>query len=224
MNHAMYPLLAAALIAAAGCDARNEPPTTTPADGTPNNATDRDNIDNDSVDTPTPTPRPDDPNVPGGTVTISDAQVLSILRLVDDKEAAMGRMAQEKATSDAAKELADALVDDHTEHAGKVAALAEAENIALSDEASARQVMDRLKGGATAGPDPMTILRPLSGAEFDRRFGELMAQGHRDLIRILEATRSQLTNTEVRALVDETIPVLREHETMARAIGAPTTP
>lgn len=226
------PMLAAALIALAGCDARDEEPWDSTVDGTEvENADDElldgdpvpadlddDITEDDDLGNPNLSSPPPDSVGPNAAVTVSDVQVLSIMLMVDNREAEIGRLAQKKAESDAAKRLAGALVEDHTTHAEKVRNLAASENVELLDEQAAQRVLDRLKGGASPGPGPLSELTPLSGAEFDRRFGELMAAGHADLIRILEATRPQLIEPAVRTLVDETIPVLRRHEQLAREI------
>lgn len=244
MKRAAYPVLALALIAAAGCDtSTNEngtnttttnqpsgpntttnstPPRTNP--GTPANpgSSNPGSSNPGAVDPGAPV-NPNSAAPPAGAAQLSDAQILSILMLKDHQEAAIGRLAQQKATSDAAKELADALVRDHTEHAQKVSDAADAAGVTLLSDDEAKAQLDRIKGG-TPAPDALAELRTLSGDEFDRRFGSMMAQGHRELIQMLEAARTQIKNAGVRTLVDDTLPALRMHEEMARDITGATTP
>lgn len=152
-----------------------------------------------------------------------DAQALSILLLKDTEEAAIGRLAQQKAVSDAARQLADALVNDHTQHAQRVQDVVRSENLRLLEQQQAKQAFARMSGQQATQADPLAQLQSLSGEEFDRRFGEMMAQGHRELIRVLNDAKAGLTNASVQTLVNETIPVLQHHEELAQAIGRSST-
>jgi len=150
--------------------------------------------------------------------TTPDERMLSIFLAKDQDEIKIGRLAQQKATSDSARALADALVTDHSEHLDKVRALVSSTNITpLSSE----QVSDLLrveKGERTPPKDPMAKLQGLSGKEFDRAFGKMMLEGHRELIQNVEKSRGALRDQSVRDLVDETLPVLRKHEQLAEQI------
>ncbi len=155
----------------------------------------------------------DPSGTPGGTMS-EDAAILSFLHATDQDEVRVGTLAQGKATSAMAKSYADMLVKDHTDHDAQVMSLAKSANITLSPPP------------APKGEDPAAILGPLTGAAFDKKFGELMAAGHRDAIQTAEAAQPKLTNADVRALVDKTLPVLRHHLEMAQSIagGTPTAP
>lgn len=164
--------------------------------------------------------RTGDGTVPASS-TVSDAHLLAIMLLKDREEAAIGRLAQQKASSDAAKRLGDMLVTEHTDHANKVTETAQSAGITLPEEDAAKRELDRLKGGPAGGVDPLAILQPLSGAAFDAKFGELMVQGHGDVIKLLEEAMPRIGNAQVRTLVEQTLPVLRGHEEMARQVAGP---
>lgn len=138
-----------------------------------------------------------------------DARVLSFLHTTDQVEVRIGKLAQEKASSADAKAYANMLVKDHADHDVKVRTIATAANITLDNPPE------------TAGrEDPATVLGGLSGADFDRKFGELMTRGHEEVIRTIEAAQPKLTNAELKMLVEKTLPVLRHHLEMAQKLGA----
>lgn len=174
--------------------------------------------------TPT-TPGTTPATAPAGTRTAAteDARILSILQYKDNQEVRIGQMAQGKATSAAAKSLADMMVKDHRDHLAQVQATARSANISLLDDTVVEAELKRMRPDQ---PNPMTVLQPLTGEAFDRRFGELMAQGHRDLIRMCEEAQAKVTNADVKALLAKTLPTLRHHAEMAEQVagGKPATP
>lgn len=154
-----------------------------------------------------------------------DARFLSMLHLKNQKEIEVGRLAQQKATTDEARRLGDMLVNDHTENDRKLMELAQSENIMLL---KADQVKAAWAAEKNMRPDQMTDpaaeLNSLSGAQFDKQFGTKMHEGHQKLIDKVQSMRGQLQNERVRAFADETLTALRKHEQMAQKVhGMATT-
>jgi putative membrane protein len=131
-------------------------------------------------------------------------------------EVKVGQLAQGKATSAPAKSYADMLVTDHKAHLTEVQTTAKNANLTLMDDAA---VMAELKKMKPDQPDPIAVLQPLTGDQFDKRFGELMAQGHRDVIKMCEDAQGKVTNADVKALLAKTLPTLRHHAEMADQIA-----
>lgn len=210
-----FPLSAAILMT--GCDTRTETPATDATRSTPKSSDTHTPPPTPSAPLPTTPPQapregaPGLPTMPNSAMS-EDARVLSFLHAKDQDEVRIGKLAQGKATSVDAKAYADMLVKDHGDHDEQVMAIAKAANITLTAPQS------------PAGDDPATVLGPLSGAEFDRKFGELMTKGHQEAIQTVEAVQSKLTNAEVKLLVEKTLPVLRHHLEMARKLGTAATP
>lgn len=148
-----------------------------------------------------------------------DARILSILRAHDVEEVRVGQLAQKKGGA-AARQYGEVLVREHTAHKDQVEATAKAASVLLldPDEAMRMQMNDR---GANAMPDPVARLESLQGSDFDRALSELMTQGHRDLIQMVEASRGQTQTPSVRELLDSTLPVLKRHEQMAADLVKP---
>jgi putative membrane protein len=213
-----FPLSAAILMT--GCDTRTETPATDATRSTPSSKDTRTPAP--APSTPPPTPSSTTPPTPregaSGLLTMpnsamsEDARLLSFLHAKDQDEVRIGKLAQGKATSADAKAYADMLVKDHGDHDEQVMAVAKAANITLTTPP------------APAGDDPTTVLGSLSGAEFDRKFGELMTKGHQEVIQTVEAAQPKLTNAEVKSLVEKTLPVLRHHLEMAQKLGTTTAP
>lgn len=150
----------------------------------------------------------------------ADTRILSIMACADRQEIEAGRFAQQNASGSQAKQYADMLVNDHTEHARKVESTARNANIALIGDAEVQRLRNQEKGMAPdASNDPRHELENLKGSDFDRAFGRKMAECHQDMISTLEAARPNLQNSSVRSLVDSTLPVLRQHLTKARALA-----
>ena len=82
------------------------------------------------------------------------------------------------------------------------------------DPAQVKTMLDREKGG-TPAPDVGAELRGLSGEAFDRRFAEAMHQRHLEVIRLVEQAQPQVQNNDVKDLLAQTLPTLREHDRMA---------
>lgn len=194
-------------------------PTPTPAPQAPQPSSPTTNPGVQTAPTPTPTPAPGSTGTQTNASTVTDTQLLSVMLFKDNQEVAVGRLAQQKATSEAAKRFADMLVNDHSQHAQKVTDTARAAGFTLAEGDAGRREFERMRGGTASGPDPLTVLEPLSGAEFDKRFGELMAEGHREMIQLIEAARPQLSNADVKTLAGQTLESLRRHEEMARQLG-----
>lgn len=174
------------------------------------------NTDSPALATPGTTPPGTDADV---AMVPPDLRVLSILHVKNEQEIQAGQLALERGTSDAVKQYGQMLVDDHTANDTKVRATAATAGLTLLEPARVKELLAREKGLTTPRPDPLEELRGLNGAEFDRRFAELMTQGHRELITLVEAAQSTVTSNEVKGLLAETLPALRHHEEMAMALG-----
>jgi putative membrane protein len=170
--------------------------------------------------TPPAAPATNGPTVARSWADSPDARLLSILSAKDNEEVTIGKLAKQNASSDKAKQLADMLVKDHTEHGQEVAAAAKTANLILSDPSDVSRLLDKEKGVAVgARKDPLAELRALKGADFDRAFGEAMRQGHENLIAMVETARPSLQDAGVRELVEKTLPVLRHHLEMAKSLA-----
>ena len=56
----------------------------------------------------------------------------------------------------------------------------------------------------------------MGGAEFDRTFAQVLMQDHEHMISMLRDHKDDLQSPELKTLVDNTIPVLRQHKDLAK--------
>jgi len=157
-------------------------------------------------------------------------------------EVEMGQLAQQKGQSSEVKNLGSTLVRDHTQANQKLEQIASSKNITLdksswSDTSSAhksstdRTSADRASTDTTVSstdhPDKhaqdhakhqreLANLRSQSGAEFDKAFVRMAVKDHKKDIAEFEKCRNDVTDAELKAFIDQTLPTLRNHLQMAR--------
>lgn len=128
-------------------------------------------------------------------------------------EVEAGRLAEQKASSPDVRQFARQMVEDHTQA-----------NTELSEVAT--------KKGMTVPTQPsedarkkLADLAELNGAEFDRKYGELMVEEHEKAVSLFESNQNA-RDADVKAFAEKTLPTLRHHLQMARDLkskvsGAP---
>lgn len=123
----------------------------------------------------------------------------------DNSEVAMGKLAMEKGSSQAVKDLGQMLITDHGAHLQKLAPLAAAASVTVTDETmpEAKAAMDKLSG--------------LSGAAFDKQFAQTAIDDHEKDIAKYE-TQAKSSFADSAALAKDTLPTLRKHLDAAKAI------
>jgi putative membrane protein len=122
-------------------------------------------------------------------------------------EVELGRLAEQKATSDAVKHFAKRMVDDHGKANDELRSLASRKNVTLPNEPDAahKATYDRLS--------------KLSGNEFDRAFMDTMAKDHAAAVALFEQA-SQSTDNDVQAFASRILPTLHDHQDSAQQIVA----
>lgn len=149
----------------------------------------------------------------------TDVRILSILHAKNQQEVEIGRLAAEKGASPEVRRYGEMLVRDHSSNDTKVMTVASREGISLIEPARVKESLAKEKG-KDPRHDPIAELRDLRGEEFDRRFAEMMTEGHEELIAMVESVRPKVTRTAVANLLDETLPALHHHAEMAMALPA----
>ena len=112
-------------------------------------------------------------------------------------EVALGQLAQQKAGSDAVKQFATHMVDDHTQA-----------NDALKQVASTKNIM------LPAAP-PMDAkakkLENMSGAEFDKAYMAMMLDDHKKTIALFQKEAASGKDPDLKAFATKTLPTLKGH-------------
>jgi putative membrane protein len=124
-----------------------------------------------------------------------------------------GRLAESRTASSDVRPFAQQMVEDHSKSNQEVTDLAKKKGIPFPtrpDEKHRKAVAD---------------LAELSGAEFDRKYADMMVSDHEKAVSLFES-KGNSTDSDVKAFVDRTLPTLRHHLQMARDLkikvsGAP---
>lgn len=151
-----------------------------------------------------------------------DARILSILHATNQEEIQIGKLAQENGASSEVKRFGEQLVRDHNDLDTKVMSIAKEARISLMDAQEVKQMCAREKGDSSAAKDHVAELRSLRGAEFDRAFGKMMHEGHRDLIQKVESAQQTVREQKVRDLLSQSVEKFRNHGRMASDIMSRT--
>ena len=126
-------------------------------------------------------------------------------------EVELGKLAQEKGTSDQVKSFAQRMVTDHNKANDELKSLAQTKNITLPTDMGAKEkaLKDRLS--------------KMSGEAFDRAYMQAMVADHRKDVSEFRAESNTGKDPEVKAWASKTLPTLEDHLKMAqdanRAVG-----
>jgi putative membrane protein len=157
---------------------------------------------------PTAAERTSASNPSGATTTLSaeDQQFVQKATMSNRMEVELGNMAEDKATNDQVKQLAEKIADDH-ERAGREL------QSSVGNGANAGPDATRASGNEQATPEHDQVrqrLEKMNGAAFDRAYLEEMVKHHEKDIQEFERA-AQSSNAQVRGFAERTLPTLREH-------------
>jgi putative membrane protein len=127
-------------------------------------------------------------------------------------EIQLGKLMSDKAQNSGLKAFGQRLVDDHTKANEELAAIATQKGLIVPKEMSDEQ--RRL----------LEQVGSLNGFEFDRAAQHHAVEHHRRSIQRFEDALQRLRDDDLKAFATKTLPVLREHLTIAQALqtGTPT--
>jgi putative membrane protein len=128
-----------------------------------------------------------------------DSQFLVDQAEVNLAEIEIGKLAQTKGTNPEVKNFGKMLVDDHTKAASEVSALAKTKNFTLPTSLTEE------------GQDEYKKLNEKSGADFDKKFADMMIDGHEKAIKKLEKASKDAKDPDVRTWASNNIAGLTAH-------------
>ena len=139
------------------------------------------------------------------TVSSSDRKFAMTAAMGGMSEVEMARLALTKASSDAVKQYAQKMIDDHTAANAELMQIATTKGITLpaAPDAKHRAMMAKMER--------------LSGAEFDRQY--IMMAGHKDHQKMEKLFRDESMrgrDADLKAFAAKTLPVVQQHLQMAR--------
>jgi putative membrane protein len=152
-------------------------------------------------------------HVPSAEVSSKNtsAAILEQMHQANLKEIAVGKIAEQKASTDEVRAYADQLVKDHTSADQMVIATAQKNGARLHDSAASRRESAR---GKVADQK----LSSASGVQFDRLFLEQTSADHKKLISELQQEREDASDDDIEALIDKIVPILQQHHDLAQIL------
>jgi putative membrane protein len=142
-----------------------------------------------------------------GTLGVNEATSKFMVDVADVNmtEIQLGKIAQDKATSQRVKDFASMMVKDHSGAADNLKALASQKNVTLPTSVSEEHQRK------------MDDLNKKSGRDFERAYMDMMEDGHESTVKDFERNTDN-SDADVRAFVNKMLPTLRMHRDSANAI------
>jgi predicted outer membrane protein len=145
----------------------------------------------------------------GAKLSSGDQKILKDMAMANMAEIEGGKMAQSKGQSSEVKAFGQQMIDDHTANLNEVKTLAQARGVTLPTEPDAKHKAMAAK------------LEKMSGADFDKAYmKQAGVQDHKTVHAKLMAASKKAKDSEVKALVDKTEPVVAQHLKSAQQMPA----
>src|SRR4051794_11580738 len=125
-------------------------------------------------------------------------------------EVQLGQMAQQKGSSQEVKDFGRRLEQDHTKANDQLKTIAQQRQVSLPADTDAKHKAAIAK------------LNGLSGAEFDKVFGQMMVKDHREDIKKFERESNNGMDTDLKNFASSNLPTLKEHLQQAEQINGST--
>lgn len=152
--------------------------------------------------------------VPGSRQTTNDSSAINAKDKQFMKKAAQagiaeveeGRIAAEKTQNPTVKAFAERMIQDHSQANDKLSQIAETLHVKLPAEPSPAQQKH------------LEALRKLSAAEFDKKYDPMQVKDHEKTVSEFEQESKNVQHPALKAWVEATLPVLKEHLKLAEAL------
>ncbi len=128
-----------------------------------------------------------------------DAQFLVDAAAIHRQEISLGKLAQQKGTTNHVKELGKMMEVDHTKALAELTAMAKTKNISLPTAQTDN------------GQDAYNRLNQKSGNDFGNEFSKMMVDGHKDAIALFEKASTECSDLDIKAWAASLLPALRTH-------------
>jgi len=119
------------------------------------------------------------------------------------EEVQLGQLAKQKAGSPAVKEFGERMITDHQKANDDLKQIAQKKGALIPNELSRHET------------SALDKLQNLSGAEFDKYYVSNMVRDHRKDVREFEKASQNLSDPDLKAFAEKTLPTLQEHLRMA---------
>jgi putative membrane protein len=122
-------------------------------------------------------------------------------------EVELGKLAQQKASSDAVKQFGERMVTDHTKANDQLKEVASKENVAVPTTLDKKEQAHLDK------------LSKLSGPQFDKAYMKDQVKDHEKDVREFQEEAQNGTNPDIKQFASQTLPILQQHLDQAKSIN-----
>jgi putative membrane protein len=144
--------------------------------------------------------------VHGQSLTPPEREFVQKAAAGNTAEVKLAQLAQQKSQDAKVKDFANLMITDHGKANNDLKPIADAANIKISDQ---------LKGDAKV---TYNELEKLSGSKFDHRYVSAMVRDHRKDAAEYQKAQSFVKNPQLKTYVDNTLPIVQHHLTMAEGM------
>lgn len=132
---------------------------------------------------------------------LSDADHKFVLEAAEggQMEVELGKLAQQKASSDAVKQFGQRMATDHAKAGQELAQLAAGKGVELPKQPAQKTQMAKDR------------LTKASGAAFDREYVKMMVKDHEKDVAAFKRESQQAKDPDLKAWVTKTLPTLEDH-------------
>jgi putative membrane protein len=128
-----------------------------------------------------------------------DSQYIVEIASINLSEIELGKLAQTKSTNPEVKKFGKMMVDDHTKLASEVSALAKTKNYTLPTSLTEE------------GQEEYNKLNEKTGVDFDKKFADMMVDGHQKAIDKVKKTAEDATDQDVKLWASNNVAGLTAH-------------
>lgn len=143
----------------------------------------------------------------GGAFSASDKKFVMKAAQGGKMEVELGNLAMQNASSDAVKQFAQRMVNDHGKANEELASMASQKGVTLPTDVASdgKKMHDRLS--------------KMQGAAFDKAYMQHMVKDHQKDVAEFEKQSNSGSDPDLKAWASKTLPKLREHLEQARSIS-----
>ena len=123
-------------------------------------------------------------------------------------EVQLGELAAQKAENQGLKDFGQRMVNDHGKANSELRRIAESKGAMLPAEMSHKENFE------------INRFQKLSGKDFDKEYAENIVKDHKKDVKEFEEATKELTDPDLRAFAEKTLPTLQEHLRMAQDLEA----
>jgi putative membrane protein len=147
------------------------------------------------------------PVPPPPKLSAADSAFLTQAAQADQAEIQEAQLADDRAPRPTVRQLARQMLTDHTRNSQALTTLAQNKGVTVP-----------------TAPDPQQTaqlheLEPLRGRAFDRAYIADQVSDHEQAIALYQQEADQGSDPEVKAFAEQTLPILRQHLSMAEALS-----